>query len=235
MPKGAQYSGIFRAAADLEQGRASDEDVINSQPRPSPRRRANALKSAPGVDSGQFTAVGSQSVLAVDAKQVGAGRPFETYLTSCAGSTSRSSGTPFGLRDIASGYASEQEVWNAVRTKPGLAVVPRLDNWNFGVPPDFELSGFYFEEGFDPIPVEVLDKQTGNRTTLTVIGILKDTAPPEMVGISASDATLRAAFPGRIRPTIHYFGLDRQRIRARSASGRGWCRRRSCSSRRSSR
>ena len=73
--------------------------------------------------------------------------------------------------------------------------------------PDFELSGFYFEEGFDPIAVEVLDKQTGNRTQLTVIGILKDTAPLEMVGISASDATLRAAFPGRIRPTIHYFGL----------------------------
>jgi hypothetical protein len=41
-----------------------------------------------------------------------------------------------------------------------------------------------------------------------VIGILKDTAPREMVGISASDATLRAAFPGRIRPTIHYFELD---------------------------
>jgi putative ABC transport system permease protein len=40
-----------------------------------------------------------------------------------------------------------------------------------------------------------------------VIGILKDTAPDEMLGISASDATLRAAFPGRIRPTIHYFGL----------------------------
>jgi TerC family integral membrane protein len=34
LPKGAQYSGIFRAAPDLEQGRASDEDVINSQPRP---------------------------------------------------------------------------------------------------------------------------------------------------------------------------------------------------------
>ena len=120
--------------------------------------------------------------------------------------------TTFGLGDIASGYASEEEVWNAVRTKPGLAVVdslivPRRDNRNFE-PPDFELSGFYFEEGFDPIPVEVLDKQTGNRTTLTVIGILKDTAPREMVGISASDATLRAAFPGRIRPTIHYFELD---------------------------
>ena len=73
--------------------------------------------------------------------------------------------------------------------------------------PDFRLSGFYFEEGFDPIPVEILDKQTGSRTTLTVIGILKDTAPLEMVGISASEETLINAFPGRIRPTIHYFAL----------------------------
>jgi len=80
VPEGTEDSGTFRAAADLERRRASDEDVINSQPRPSPRRRAKALKSAPGVDAGQFTAVGSQSVLAVEAKQVGAGRPFETYL-----------------------------------------------------------------------------------------------------------------------------------------------------------
>ena len=95
---------------------------------------------------------------------------------------------------------------------PGLAVVdstivPRRDNWNFGVPPDFRLSGFYFEEGFDPIPLEVLDKQTGKRLRLTVIGILKDTAPLEMVGISTSDETLAGAFPGRTRPTIHYFDL----------------------------
>ena len=40
---------------------------------------------------------------------------------------------------------------------------------------------------------------------LTVIGILKDTAPLEMVGISSSEATYRHAFPGRFAPTIHYF------------------------------
>jgi putative ABC transport system permease protein len=73
--------------------------------------------------------------------------------------------------------------------------------------PDFQLSGFYFEEGFDPIPVEVLDKQTGRSVRLTVIGILKDTAPTEMVGISTSEETLAAGFPGRIQPTIHYFEL----------------------------
>jgi len=172
---------------------------------------STVLRRTPGVNADQFTAVGSQSVLAVEAKQVGAGRPFETYLVRGLDEPFLEH-TTFGLGDIANGYASPQEVWEAVGTQPGLAVVdstivPRRDNWNFGVLPDFQLSGFYYEEGFDAIPVEVVDKQTGDRTTLKVIGILKDTAPLEMVGISASDATLRAAFPGRIRPTIHYFGL----------------------------
>jgi putative ABC transport system permease protein len=170
-----------------------------------------ALRRAPGVQDTDFTAVGSQSVLAVEAKQVGAGRPFESYLVRGLDAPFLEH-TTFGLGDIARGYDSEQEVWAAVRERPGLAVVdsmiaPRRDNWAFGVMPDFRLSGFYFEEGFDPIPVEILDKQTGRRTRLTVIGILKDTAPLEMVGISTSEETVVGAFPGRIRPTIHYFGL----------------------------
>jgi putative ABC transport system permease protein len=171
---------------------------------------AAALKGAPGVSASEFAAVGSQSVLAVDAKQVGAGRPPETYLVRGLDAPFLEH-TTFGLGGIARGYSSAEEVWSALRSRPGLAVVdstivPRRDNWNFGVLPDFRLSGFYFEEGaFEPIPVEVVDKQTGNRVRLTVIGILKDTAPMEMVGISASEETLADAFPGRVRPTIHYF------------------------------
>ncbi|MGH3128491.1 MAG: ABC transporter permease, partial [Gaiellaceae bacterium] len=170
-----------------------------------------ALRRAPGLNQGDFTTVGSQSVLAVEAKQTGAGRPFETYLVRGL-DTPFLEHTTFGLGDMARGYGSAQEVWAAVQERPGLAVVdssiaPRRDNWNFGVMPDFQLSGFYYEEGFDPIPLEILDKQTGRRTTLTVIGFLKDTAPLEMVGISTSEETLVEAFPGRIRPTIHYFEL----------------------------
>jgi putative ABC transport system permease protein len=114
---------------------------------------------------------------------------------------------------MAAGYTSEQEVWQALRKTPGLAVVdstivPRRDSFNFAIVPDFALTGFYYEEGaFEPVPVDVVDKQTGNRTLLTVIGILKDTAPTEMVGISTSQQTLSAAFPGRTHPTIHYFSL----------------------------
>jgi putative ABC transport system permease protein len=171
-----------------------------------------ALQKTQGIDPRKFTAVGSQSVLAVDAQQVGAGRDAETYLVRGLDDGFLAH-TTFGFGQLAAGYRSEEEVWEALRTTPGLAVVdstivPRRDNWNFGVMPDFRLSGFLYEEGaFDPIPIEVLDKQTGRTTRLTVIGILKDTAPLEMLGISTSQATLAKAFPGRSRPTIHYFAV----------------------------
>ena len=170
----------------------------------------SALRSSQEVRARDFGAVGSQSVLAVEAKQVGAGRPLETYLVRGLDEPFLAQ-TTFRLGQRATGYGTDAAVWEAVRREPGLAVVdswivPRRDQFGFGVPPDFALSGFYYEEGsFAPIPVEVLDKQTGRRTRLTVIGILSDAAPLEMVGISTSQEALEAAFPGRVDPTIHYF------------------------------
>jgi putative ABC transport system permease protein len=171
-----------------------------------------ALRTKPGITSSDFRFVGSQSVLAVEAKQIGAGRPDETYLVRGL-DRSFLEHTTFGFGQIAEGYDSPAEVWAAMRSRQGLAVVdssivPRRDNFDFAVKPDFALSGFYYEEGkFAPIPVEVTDTQTGSRLRLTVIGILKDTAPLEMVGISTSHDTVASAFPGRAQPTIHYFGL----------------------------
>jgi putative ABC transport system permease protein len=171
-----------------------------------------ALESTPGIDPAHFTAVGSQSVLAVEARQLGTGRPLEKYLVRGLDEPFLQH-TTFGLGGVASGYETEREVWAALRTRPGLAVVdstivPRRDNFGFGALPDFTLTGFYYEEGsFEPVPIEVVDKQTGSRAQLTVIGILKDTAPLEMLGISTSQETLEAAFPGRVEPTIHYYDL----------------------------
>jgi putative ABC transport system permease protein len=173
---------------------------------------ARALQRTPGIRPEDIASVGSQSVLAVEAKQLGTDRGYESYLVRGLDPPFLEH-TTFGMGGFARGYDSEREVWDAVRDKPGLAVVdsfivPRRDNFNFGVPPDFALTGFYFEEGqFEPIPIEVLDKQTGNTTKLTVIGILKDSAPIEMIGISTSQQTLTSAFPGRTQPTIHYYGL----------------------------
>ena len=77
-------------------------------------------------------------------------------------------------------------------------------------------------ETFGPVPLDGADAQTGRRVRLTVIGILKDSAPLEMAGISTSQRTLDAAFPGRVRPTIHYFrvapGVDPEDAAARLES-----------------
>jgi putative ABC transport system permease protein len=172
-----------------------------------------AIAATPDLRAADFTAVGSQSVLAVDAKQLGTDRPFETYV---ARGLDRSflEHTTFELGALAHGYTSAREVWLALAARPGLAVadsfiVPRRDNFNFApAETDFRLSGFYYDDGtFDPIPVEVRDPQTGETLRLTIVGILSDTAPWEMVGLSTSQEALAAAFPGRVQPTIHYFDL----------------------------
>jgi putative ABC transport system permease protein len=173
-----------------------------------------ALRTAPGIRPADITAVGSQSVLAVKAIQVGTGRVPESYPVRGLDDAFLRR-TTFGLGATARGYDSAREVWNAMRAHPGLAVVdslvvPRRDNWSFGPVPDFSVTGFFFEDGvFDPIPLQVIDEQTGRSLSLKVIGVLKDTAPFEMLGISTSQRTLADAFPGRVQPTIHYFALAR--------------------------
>jgi putative ABC transport system permease protein len=164
-----------------------------------------------GVHATDFTAVGSQSVLAVDARQLGTGRPVASYVARGLDSEFLRE-TTFGLGAIAHGYGSAREVWDAMADTPGLAVadsfvVPRRDNFNFAIATtDFALSGFYYDDGvFDPVPVEIEDTQTGRRTKVTVIGVLKETAPFEMLGLSTSQRTLAAAFPRRVDPSIYYF------------------------------
>ncbi|HEY7148248.1 MAG TPA: FtsX-like permease family protein [Gaiellaceae bacterium] len=171
-----------------------------------------ALQHARGIDSRDFLGVGSQSVLSVKARQLRTGRPAESYVARGLDDDFLVH-TTFGLGAMARGYGSAPQVWRALAEEPGLAVVdatvaPHRDNFNFAVLPDFQLSGFSVEDGvFDPIPLSVRDPQTGRQLQLKVIGILKDSAPEEMVGISSSQATYQHAFPGRFDPTIHYFAL----------------------------
>ena len=186
--------------------------------------RASAGGSTPIVDieralaeSGEFltgdvTVAASQSFLPIEAAQKGTGRKPAPYLVRGLDRAFLDH-TTFDLGKTAVGYTSSEDVWQALASQPNLAVVdstivPRRDNFNFAVPSEFKLSGFYFDEGtFDPIPIEVRDPQSGRTVELTVIGILSDTTPLEMAGISTSQKTLDAAFPGRAYPTIFYFDL----------------------------
>ncbi|MGE5690238.1 MAG: ABC transporter permease, partial [Pseudomonadota bacterium] len=171
---------------------------------------AGAIRRTPGLRAADYTSVGSQSMLQVQARQLGTDRPEEAYVARGLDDGFLAH-TTYGFGALANGYGSAREVWHALRTTPGLAVVdstvvPRRDNFGFeAAPPDFRVTGFYVDDGhFAPFDVEVRDEQTGVRQRLTVIGVLGDAVPYEMVGISTSQTTLMRSFPGRARPTIHY-------------------------------
>ena len=187
----------------------------------------SAVAESPELPAGDVALAASQSFLPIEATQTGTGRELEPYVVRGLDRAFLEH-TTFDLGKTAVGYGSSSEVWAAIASRPNLAVVdstivPRRDNFNFAPPGDFRLSGFFFDEGtFDPIPIEVVDPQSGRTVELTVIGILSDTTPLEMAGISTSQKTLDEAFPGRAYPTIFYFdlapGVDQEAAAARLES-----------------
>jgi putative ABC transport system permease protein len=120
--------------------------------------------------------------------------------------------TTYDLAAMADGYTSKQQVWAALAAHPGLAVVdpfvvPRRHHWGFAVLPAFQVHGFYVEDGtFRPVPVDAVDPLTGTTLHLTVIGVLSDSAPYAMSGITVGQATL-APFGDRARPSVHHLAV----------------------------
>ena len=170
-----------------------------------------ALVHAPGLRPADFTAVSAQSLLPADVRQTTSGHSPVSYPVRGLDDTFLTT-TTFGLAAMANGYHSAREVWQAVQQRPGLAVVDSLivrrhDNWSFGQQAPLRLDGFYLEDkSFNPVTLDVRDPQTGISRRLTVIGVLKDTAPLGMAGVSTSQGSL-AAFGVRARPTVYYFRL----------------------------
>jgi putative ABC transport system permease protein len=170
------------------------------------------LSAAANVRAADFRVIASESVLPIEARQVGSKATQEPYLVHGADAAFLAN-TTYRFAATAKGYGSASSVWNALRTNPNLAVVdsmivPRKQNYSFGAFSDFKLEGFYLEDGaFSPVPLVVRDPQTGKSLRLTVIGVLSDTAPLTMAGIWTSQTTLAAAFGNRVVPTVHTFAL----------------------------
>jgi putative ABC transport system permease protein len=169
-----------------------------------------ALARAPGIDPASFRVVARESTLPVEASQLGS-EP-EDYLVRGLDAAFLSH-TTYGLAARAKGYANAAAVWRAVRTTPGLAVVdqtvvPRRSTFVGQVAPKFRLHGFFLEEKtFAPVRVDVRDPQTGRHVRLKVIGVLAETAPQDLLGVFASQSTLRRAFGDRVQPTTYLLAL----------------------------
>ena len=211
---GATTSGAFTNAFNDMQvfGGGFDIRATSSPAQPIANMPAAIARTA-GLKRSDFSVISSESSLPVKARQLGVNGKEESYLVNGADDAFLSH-TTYRLAAHAYGYSSSAAVWNAVRTQKNLAivdqwVVARKANWNFGVPPTkFRLKGFYLEdELFHPVKMTVRDQQTGKRLTLTVIGVLSDSAPEFMYGVWTSQRSLAPVFGNRVLPTLHFFAV----------------------------
>jgi putative ABC transport system permease protein len=193
------FGGGFQVRADA----SPSTPVPNAQ---------STLRHVRGVPAGDVRLVASMSSLAVKAHQLGEAAKAEDYVIHGVDNAFLGH-TTFGIAAHAPGYKTPADVWRAVRTHPGLAVVdssvvPRKMNYNFAPAMPFRLRGFYLEDRtFDPIRVQVRDPQTGRARTLTVIGVMAETASESMFGMYASQAALTPTFGNRVGPTTYFLAL----------------------------
>jgi putative ABC transport system permease protein len=172
---------------------------------------AAALRTTKGINARDVSAVASISLVPVKARQAGTTTKLVDYpLRGLDAGFLANNHYPLGSR--ARGYTTDKQVWNAIARGGHLAVVdpwivPHRRNWNFAALTEMTLTGFYAEDPtFAPVPVDVRDPVTGTTTRFTVIGVLRDTMPFEMAGISTSQRAL-TPFGDRAKPTMHLFAL----------------------------
>ncbi|MGH3508288.1 MAG: ABC transporter permease [Nocardioidaceae bacterium] len=205
---GASTSSSFLAAINDEETFGGGYDVTAQT---SPLSPITSMESSIAQSlelSGDIASSAAQSYVPIEARQVG--QPdFAGYVVRGLDDPFMQT-TTYGFATRAKGYESDEEVWEALTTQPGLAVVdafsvPRRTNWGTTVVSDFRLEGFYFEDdGFEPVPIELRDTQSGTRLQLKVIGVFSDTVPTAMLGISTSQQNL-APLGTAAAPSVWYF------------------------------
>ena len=172
---------------------------------------ANAMSHVDGLPAGSVATVGAQSYVPAQVQVGGSASNFKDYPLRGLDDAYLQT-TTYGFAAIARGYTTPSQVWHAVAADPSLAVVDssvvkRRSNWGFGVAPDLQITSFYLEDKvFDPVRLDVRDPATGATQAVTVIGVLSDTVPYSMAGVSVSQRAL-AEFGDRATPTVHYLRL----------------------------
>jgi putative ABC transport system permease protein len=211
---GATATNAFTTAFNDPKAFGGGFDVRATTAPASPiRDMAAALKSAPGINAANFRYVSSQSFLPVNARQVGPGHTRADYVVRGLDPVFLEH-TTYGMATMAYGYNSAREVWQAMQRQRGLAVIdasvaPRLGGFNFGPPPKLKLTGFHLEDKhFKAFQIDSRDPQNGRSIRLTVIGVLPETAPLGLAGISTSQQQLTTIFGNRAQPSVYLFALQ---------------------------
>jgi putative ABC transport system permease protein len=101
----------------------------------------------------------------------------------------------------AKGYSDSNAVWRAIREEPNTAIIDfNALVTGFGTGFIEETDGT--DDTFDPITVTIMDRTTGKRTDVKVIGIIDQNTSALFTGVQVSDATFTSVFG---TPDVHHF------------------------------
>jgi putative ABC transport system permease protein len=141
----------------------------------------SAIARQPGLYREDYAVIASQITLPMELKQGQAGRWAGYPIQAVDDAYLESVDYDIGVK--AEGYTTAAEIWDALRDKPGYAVVDR-----FAVPsrtttniiiggPEFSLEGVYIEdETMKPIQLEVREPNSEATFEVTIIGVLEQSA-----------------------------------------------------------
>ena len=178
-----------------------------------------AIDESPDLRREDFEAIGGYTTVPIEARQKGAEEQRWQFYAARAADDDFLAATRHRLKLIADGYGpSEEQVWEALREDPTLAVVdalvvPSRDGFGGdGVP--FQLEGLYYEDKtMSPIDIEVRDPRTGNVVPITVIGVMDvvtDNFGNIGFGMFTSKANLDEVLPFPVPITNYQFRLTDQ-------------------------
>ena len=145
---------------------------------------SQAIEEHPNLNSADFEAIGSYTYIPVQVRQPGAEEQSWQSYSVRAADDGYLSGSETEFHLIAEGYGTTpEEVWEALRNDSTLVVadalvVPTRQGFRGGDNiPEFQVEGLYYEdESMQPLQIEVREPGTGAVITLTIIGILDETA-----------------------------------------------------------
>ncbi len=166
-----------------------------------------------GFAPGDFEAIaGITPPFPLEVRQSGSGgeeREFRNYVLNGVDDVYLETNT-FDFSLMAPGYGSAADVWEAVRTTPGLAVisgdaVPSRSSFNVAVGgSQFRLEDVWAEDEAlaAPVPVQVRESYTNTEAGLTIIAVLESIS--FNYGVYTSQRTLAQVWPDVSIPTTTY-------------------------------
>ncbi|MCL5961385.1 MAG: FtsX-like permease family protein, partial [Chloroflexi bacterium] len=171
-----------------------------------------SIASSKDLQANDFEAIGAQTNLPIQARQVGASnQTYEPYYANLADDAYLDS-TGYRLVLKADGFKTDREVWESLKTHPEYAIVDSLIvpttmmSAVGATPVKFKLEGFYLQDKKLPFTqIEVKETRTGYTTKYTVVGVVEQAT--NAFGIYASHSGIAKASPTPVPFTTYFVKL----------------------------